>query len=398
MLFRSDNTGFYFLTDKDSQFKYMAYYDLKSETITKLYEENWDVESLALSFDDKYLAMQINRDGYSTLEIYNTKTAQFENVPSAPKGIMGYYGMNWASDSYKLLFSLTSGKRPTDVWMLDMENDTVSRQTFTPTEGIDSDEMVEPTLCHYSSFDGLTVPYWFYKSTKAGNGPVPVVIDIHGGPEGQERPTFNPLFQYLVNEGLNIIAPNVRGSVGYGKDYHHLDDVEKRLDSVADVDALVKHLVETGIAKKDKIAVMGVSYGGYMTLASITHYPDLWAAAIDTVGMSDLETFLENTADYRRAHRESEYGSLEHHRDVLRRVSPIHKVDEIVAPLMVIHGANDPRVPVSEADQIVKSLRDRNVPVEYLRYEDEGHGLAKRKNQLDCYPQVAEFLKKYLKV
>ena len=141
---------------------------------------------------------------------------------------------------------------------------------------------------------------------------------------------------------------------------------------------------------------MGASYGGYMTLASITNYPDLWAAAIDTVGMSDLETFLENTAEYRRAHRESEYGSLAEHREVLRRVSPIHKVDRIVAPLMVIHGANDPRVPVSEADQIVESLEKRGVPVKYLRYEDEGHGLSKLKNKLDCYPQAAQFLKEHL--
>ena len=209
---------------------------------------------------------------------------------------------------------------------------------------------------------------------------------------------FSPLIQYLVNEGLTIVAPNVRGSVGYGKTYHHLDDIEKRLDSVHDAACLAEHLVEAGIADKDKIAVMGGSYGGYMTLATTAFYPDLWVAGVDTVGMSNLETFLENTADYRRAHRESEYGSLAHHRHILRAVSPIHKVDDITAALMVVHGSNDPRVPVTEAEQIVASLRSRNVPVEYLLYTDEGHGLSKRKNQFDCYPKVAAFLKKHLKL
>ena len=207
---------------------------------------------------------------------------------------------------------------------------------------------------------------------------------------------YSPLIQYLVGQGFSVVAPNIRGSVGYGKEYHHLDDVEKRLDSVADVACLVQHLIDTDVADPDRVAIMGASYGGYMTLASITNYPDLWAAAIDTVGMSDLETFLENTAEYRRSHRESEYGTLAHDRETLRRVSPIHKVDQIVAPLMVIHGANDPRVPVSEADQIVASLENRGVPVKYLRYEDEGHGLSKLKNKLDCYPQVVEFLKEHL--
>lgn len=392
---KKDSTGFYFLTDKDSEFKYLAYYDVASGSFTKIYEENWDLEDLALSYDDKYLSMKINRDGYSVLEIYNTQTGAFENLPSLPKGVMAYYGSSWAPESHRLLVTLTSGQRPADIWMLDIDNEKVERMTFTDLQGICKDDLVEPELHHYNSFDGLSVPYWLYRGKKASRS---VVVDIHGGPEGQERPMFSPLIQYLVNEGLTIVAPNVRGSVGYGKTYHHLDDIEKRLDSVHDAACLAEHLVEAGIADKDKIAVMGGSYGGYMTLATTAFYPDLWVAGVDTVGMSNLETFLENTADYRRAHRESEYGSLAHHRHILRAVSPIHKVDDITAALMVVHGSNDPRVPVTEAEQIVASLRSRNVPVEYLLYTDEGHGLSKRKNQFDCYPKVAAFLKKHLKL
>jgi len=392
---KKDSTGFYFLTDKDSEFKYLAYYDVASGSFTKIYEENWDLEDLALSYDDKYLSVKINRDGYSVLEIYNTQTGAFENLPSLPKGVMAYYGSSWAPESHRLLVTLTSGQRPADIWMLDIDKEKVERMTFTDLQGICKDDLVEPELHHYNSFDGLSVPYWLYRGKKASRS---VVVDIHGGPEGQERPMFSPLIQYLVNEGLTIVAPNVRGSVGYGKTYHHLDDIEKRLDSVHDAACLAEHLVEAGIADKDKIAVMGGSYGGYMTLATTAFYPDLWVAGVDTVGMSNLETFLENTADYRRAHRESEYGSLAHHRHILRAVSPIHKVDDITAALMVVHGSNDPRVPVTEAEQIVASLRSRNVPVEYLLYTDEGHGLSKRKNQFDCYPKVAAFLKKHLKL
>ena len=200
-----------------------------------------------------------------------------------------------------------------------------------------------------------------------------------------------------MSEGIAVAAPNVRGSTGYGYTYTHLDDVEKRLDSVKDIAGLVEHLVREGIADADRLAVTGMSYGGFMTLSCATRLPDLWCCAIDTVGMYNLETFLENTAEYRRAHRETEYGSLAHHRQILREVSPIAKIDDIQAPLMVVQGRNDPRVPAEEAEQVVDTLRRKGHTVEYLCYEDEGHGITKLKNQLDCYPRMAAFLKKYMK-
>lgn len=394
---RSDSKGFYVTTDEDSEFLYVAYYDVDSGTLTRVYETDWDVDAVALSSDDKYLAIVVNADGYGELKMMDTTTGSFLAVPLPPKGfIYTYAGMDWSPEGHKLLFSFSSGRRPVGLWVLDVDRDCVYALTEGQTPELSKEELVEPELREFHSFDGLRVPYWLYRAPGANKTPGPVVLEIHGGPEGQEFPMYSPLIQYLVGQGFTVAAPNIRGSVGYGKKYHHLDDVEKRLDSVHDVACLVSHLVESKIADPKKVAVMGASYGGYMTLASITNYPDLWAAAVDTVGMSDLETFLENTAEYRRAHRESEYGTLAHDRETLRRVSPIHKVDEITAPLMVIHGANDPRVPVSEADQIVASLKKRGVPVKYLRYEDEGHGLSKLKNKLDCYPQVAAFLKEHL--
>lgn len=240
------------------------------------------------------------------------------------------------------------------------------------------------------------MPFWLYVPKGAEPKDLPVVVEIHGGPEGQELPTFAPFIQYLVSEGIAVAAPNVRGSTGYGKTYTHLDDVEKRLDSVKDIGSLVEHLVSKGIADRDRLAVNGMSYGGFMTLSCATRLPELWCCAIDTVGMYNLESFLENTAEYRRAHRETEYGSLIHHRHILREVSPIAKIDDIQAPLMVIQGRNDPRVPAEEAEQVVGTLQEKGHTVEYLCYEDEGHGITKLKNQLDCYPRMAAFLKQYM--
>ena len=394
---KSDSSGFYVTNDENDEFLHVSYYDVAKGVLRDVYHTDWDVSALALSCDDRYLAMVVNADGYGELKIWDTKSGGFLAAPRPPKGfIYTYAGMEWSPEGHKLLFSFSSGRRPTGLWVLDLDADSVYAVTDSAVGGIAPEEMAEPELGEFHSFDGLRVPYWLYRAPGGKAEPGPVVLEIHGGPEGQEFPMYSPLIQYLVGQGFCVVAPNIRGSVGYGKKYHHLDDVEKRLDSVHDVACLVQHLVDERIADPKRIAVMGASYGGYMTLACITNYPKLWAAAVDTVGMSDLETFLENTAEYRRSHRESEYGSLAKHRDVLRRVSPIHKVDQIVAPLMVIHGANDPRVPVSEADQIVASLEKRGVPVKYLRYADEGHGLSKLKNKLDCYPQVAEFLREHL--
>jgi len=221
---------------------------------------------------------------------------------------------------------------------------------------------------------------------------------IHGGPEGQAQPVFDYFVQYFISRGYGMFIPNVRGSSGYGKNYLALDNVEKRMDSVADLASAVKWLETQPDVDVKRIAITGGSYGGFMVLSALTTYPDLWAAAVDIVGISNFVTFLENTSAYRRSHREGEYGSLEHDREFLTSISPIHKVDKIVAPLMVIHGANDPRVPLSEAQQLVDALRKRNVPVEFLVYDDEGHGLVKLKDILDAYPKIADFLDRQLGV
>ncbi len=229
------------------------------------------------------------------------------------------------------------------------------------------------------------------------NNKFPVIVSVHGGPEGQERPGFNPLYQYYLSRGYAVLATNVRGSTGYGKTFAALDNIEKREDSVKDLAASVEWLKTSGGADEKRIAVMGGSYGGYMTMAAITLYPELFAAAVNTVGIVNWETFLKNTSGYRRRQREVEYGFLDKDIEFLRKISPIAKVDRIKTPLFVIHGKNDPRVPYTEAEQLVEALKKRNVAVEYKLFMDEGHGISKLKNRLELYPLVADFLDKYMK-
>lgn len=394
---RHDSKGFYLLSNRDSEFLRVWYYDLNTKQMTVAFSYDWDADRLALSADDRYLVVVVNEEGYGTLHLYDLATGTELNTVRPPNGVLAeHQQVSWSPKGHKLLFTLTSGKRPEGIWLLDVDQDTLRRISDDPMLPEEAAVVVEPLGGSYTSFDGLEVPYWLF--VPAGKKPenLSVVVEIHGGPEGQERPAFNAFIQYLVSEGFAVCAPNVRGSTGYGHTYTHLDDVGKRLDSVRDIDSLVDHLIKAGIACPGKLAVSGTSYGGFMTLSCASRYPHLWACAVDTVGMYNLVTFLENTAEYRRHHRESEYGTLEHDRELLFNVSPAAKIMDITAPLMVVQGRNDPRVPVTEAEQAVAALRKMGRTVEYICYDDEGHGVAYLKNKIDCYSKVAAFLKKYL--
>jgi len=259
-------------------------------------------------------------------------------------------------------------------------------------EGLPEDELVT-----WKSFDGRTIPGFLLRPRGGPNGPRPTVVQVHGGPEGQARPLWNPLTVALVAAGFNVLQPNVRGSSGYGRAYMSLDDVRLRMDSVKDLDAAAAWLAGSGVAPADRIGVIGGSYGGFMTLAAITFCAERrWAAAVDIVGIASFRSFFARTASWRRPLRAAEYGDPEKDADFLESVSPLNFIERIQAPLMVIHGANDPRVPVEEAEQIVSTLRSRGRDVEYLRYEDEGHGLAKAKNRADAWPKVVRFFEKHM--
>jgi dipeptidyl aminopeptidase/acylaminoacyl peptidase len=361
-------------TDVGSEFTRLAV--LRDGEPTFLTNDTGDVEAIAVHGERR--AWTVNEEGYGRLYLDG-------EAVELPDGVPG--GLAFSPDGSRLALHLSQPDDTTDVWIVDADR-AVRRVTRSARGGLGADAFRRPELEQVESFDGREIPYLRY-----GPRDAPTLCWVHGGPESQERPALNAVIQYLVSRGLSVAAPNVRGSTGYGRTYTKLDDVERRLDSVGDLAALARAL---GAERGVPVGVMGGSYGGYMTLAAITEYPALWRAAVDVVGIANFVTFLERTGAYRRALREAEYGSLATHRDFLESISPLAKVDRIETPLMVIHGANDPRVPVEEAEQIVTALRERGRPVEYLRYEDEGHGLVRLPNRLDAYPRVAAFLERHL--
>lgn len=394
----SDSSGLYVLSNRGRDFLSLGWLDLASGELTYLQENIWDADNLASSLDRTHLALSFNEEGYSRLELFDVSNGWQQRrelpLPSLPRGVV--VEIRWSPDGKQLALTLLSASTPMDIWVWDIEQQVFWQATRSSRGGIPHESFIEPSLVHYPTFDGRQIPAFLYLPPERPARNLPVVINVHGGPEGQARPIFNGVNQFLAAQGYAILTPNVRGSSGYGYTYMSLDDVRKRMDSVADLQHAALWLSESGLADPTRIVVMGGSYGGFMVLSAITTYPDLWAAAIDIVGIANFVSFLENTHPWRRKLRECEYGSLENDREFLEQISPIRQVESITAPLFVIHGANDPRVPVGEAEQIVAALRQRDVPVKYLRFEDEGHGLVKRANRLVAYPAVATFLDEYL--
>ena len=372
-------------TDRDGDFVRLARLDLSTLELEHLTPDDWDVEEVELSEDGRWLAVSRNFEGYSDFMLFSGKGRRVPG-PEMPEGIIG--GFEFSPDGERLAFTLTGPNHNPDVWVVDLPDGEARRLTRSSTAGIPPRTFRRPRVVRYPTFDGREIPAFFYEPETSPEN-APVVVNVHGGPESQSRPLFAPVTQYLLGRGYAVFAPNVRGSTGYGKGYTHLDDVYLRMDSVKDLAYAAEWLRDRG---HDRVAVMGGSYGGFMVLAALTEYPELWTAGVDIVGIANMVTFLENTGSYRRALRESEYGSLERDRGFLELISPLHKAEEITAPLMVIHGKNDPRVPVGEAEQIVEKVKKNGGAVEYLLYEDEGHGLVKLKNRLDAYPKIAAFL------
>lgn len=354
-----------------------------------------EVDGVVASPKGRWLAYTLNVDGQSSLKLLDVKRDTVTVVSGLPVGVISQ--LEFCQDESKLAFILDGPRNNPDVWLLDPATHKARQLTHSSRAGIPFSSFVEPEAVQYKTFDGRMIPAWWYPAPSKDGRLPPVIVYPHGGPESQTRPNFGALFQFFLSRGYAILAPNVRGSSGYGTAFLNLDNTTKRMDSVADLAHAAYWLRDQKKGDPKRLAVYGGSYGGFMVLAQVTHYPDLWAAGIDVVGICNFVTFLEKTGAYRRAHREQEYGNLREHRAFLEKISPLNHVDKIKCPMLVIHGANDPRVPVAEAEQIVAALKKRNIPVEYLRYEDEGHGLAKLRNRLDAYPKMAEFLDRYLR-
>ena len=365
-----------------------------------LADDEWNVDGVAIDHGSRRLVYSRNVDGYTDLRVAElVAPGRIDHFPSPdlPSSVAG--GVSFGPDGDRFALTVTRSDDTANVYVVETTTGDVERWTRASTAGIPHDSFVAPELVRYPSFDGLDVPAFFsLPETDTGHGETPVVVDVHGGPESQRRPSFRRVKQYLLSRGYAVFEPNVRGSTGYGKAYTHLDDVEQRMDAVADLKAGVDWLHDHPAVDPDRIAVMGASYGGFMTLAALTAYPDVWAAGVDIVGIANFVTFLENTGDWRRELREAEYGSLDTDRDLLEAISPIHNVEDIEAPLFVLHGENDPRVPVSEARRIVEEAQAAGVPVRELIFDDEGHGFTKLQNRVEAYSAIVDFLDTHLGV
>ena len=401
LAFDGKDDGIFFITDKYGSFNQLAYHDLETQDVTVISNDiPWDVDGFAISEDGNRAAFVVNENGYSSVYLLNPKSLKSRKVKAMPIGTIG--GLQFSKDNKNLGLTLNTFQSPSDTYLLELSRSPLGygkliRWTFSEVGGLDTTKFVEPDLIEYESFDGRKIPAFVYANKS--DEPQPVIISIHGGPEGQSRPRFSSTYQ-LWASSLNaaIITPNVRGSDGYGKEYLSLDNGYKREDSVKDIGALLDWIETQPHLDSERVAVYGGSYGGYMVLASAVHYSNRLKAAIDVVGISNFVTFLKNTKDYRRDWRRVEYGD-ERDPDMeafLQRISPNNNVDRINVPMFVVQGENDPRVPVTEAEQVVQSLRDNGKMVWYMNALNEGHGYRKKENR-DIYQQaVIVFLKENL--
>ncbi len=395
-LFNYEGTGIYYTSDENSEFSTLRYFDNASGKTTILTPDiNWDVQGVTLSDDGTKLAFTTNEGGIYKLYLMETETNKFEEVKNIPVGLIGGIGFN--DEGTKLGFTLNTSVSPGDGYSVNLDDYSVERWTYSEIGGLNSENFITPELINYKTFDGKEIPAFYYKPK--GEGPFPVLINIHGGPEGQYLPSFSSLMQYFIKEmGIAVIGPNVRGSTGYGKTYLEMDNWYKREESVQDIGALIDWIASQPELDSKKICVYGGSYGGYMVLASMTNYNDKIKCGIDVVGISNFVTFLENTQSYRRDLRRVEYGDerIPEMKEYLLKISPTTNVNKIKAPVFIVQGLNDPRVPVTEAEQILDAVKKNGIKAWYLMAKDEGHGFQKKVNRDYLNNAIVMFLEENL--
>ncbi|TFW35668.1 S9 family peptidase [Massilia horti] len=397
--FSHDGKGIYAVSDRGAEFKRLVYIDLATLQAKALTPDiNWDVEALDLSHDGRMLAFVANEEGTSVLRLMRTSDHKLVPLPKLPVGTIGR--IEWHRDSRHLGLSLSSATSPSDVYSIDIKTMAVTRWTRHEPMAVEMGKFVEPSLVRWKSFDGRMISGFAYRAPAARfPGKRPVLINIHGGPEGQFQPGFQGRNNYYTDEmGITVIYPNVRGSSGYGKSFLKLDNGRLREDSVRDIGALLDWIATQPDMDASRVAVMGGSYGGYMSLAVSTNYADRIAAAIDIVGISNFVTFLERTESYRRDLRRVEYGDERdpEMRQFLEKIAPLNNATKIRKPLFVVQGKNDPRVPYQESAQIVETVKKNEIPVWYMMANDEGHGFGKKGNQDYLFFSGIQFLNSYL--
>jgi len=396
-----DMKGIYVVADKFGDFQQLLYYDLESTNFESLTEQiPWDIKEVEVSPSGNILAFTSNEDGYTKLYLMDTKSRKL-NRAILPEGQI--FNLRFKPDGDELAMTLNTPTQPSDVYTLNLNSKKYLRWTYSEAGGLDTSAFVLPKLICYETFDSAggqprKIPAYYYEP-KGLKPPYPVLIDCHGGPAVQEKPYFSYLFQFYLKElGIAVIAPNVRGSTGYGREFMMLDDGYKRENAVKDIGALLDWIQEQPQLDAKRVGIKGGSYGGYMALASMVHYSNRLRCGIDEMGISNFVTFLENTGEYRQDVRRTEYGDERDPdmRTFLHRISPLTNAHKITKPMFIVQGLHDPRVPVSEAEQIVKAIRKNNTDVWYLLAEDEGHGFGKKSNRNIFQQVLILFLEKYL--
>lgn len=397
--FTGDGKSVVTTSDGAGEFRELVTLDLASKQAAPLGKPvPWDISSFSVSHDRKRLAVVVNEGGVSKLRVHDLPGGREKAIKTAlPAGTIG--GLGWHAGGRWLAFTLSSARSPADTYVLDAQTGVIERWTESEVGTLDPSTFSEPELVQWKSFDEREIPGFYYKPPARFQGKRPVVVIVHGGPEGQSQTGFIARNNYYLNElGVALLYPNVRGSTGYGKTYVRIDNGVQREDAVKDLGAALDWIATRPELDPERVMIMGGSYGGYMTLAASVHFADRIRCAVDIVGISNFVTFLENTEAYRRDLRRVEYGDERDPeiRKKLLEISPLTRADQIKKPLFVIQGKNDPRVPAGEAHQIVATLKQRGTPVWYLEGKDEGHGFAKKRNQdYQMYATIL-FMKQFL--
>jgi dipeptidyl aminopeptidase/acylaminoacyl peptidase len=396
--FSKDGKGIYVTTDKESEFHRLALLDLSTKQIKYLTSSiPWDVESFDLTHDGKRIAFVTNEAGLDVVHVRYANAEKDAPLPKLPLGVIGV--IRWHRNNHDLGFTVTNARGPGDAYSLDVTTGKLERWT-TSESAVKTDAFPDAELVKWKTFDGKEISGFLYRPPAAKfSGKRPVLVVIHGGPEGQSQPVFLGRSNYYLNElGIALIFPNVRGSTGYGKTFSLLDNGFQREDTYKDINALFDWIGTQAELDAQRICVTGGSYGGHMTLAVSTFYSDRIKCSVDVVGMSNLVTFLEHTEAYRRDLRRVEYGDERDAKmhDFLEKIAPMNNIDKIKRPMLVVAGRNDPRVPVTESEQIVAALKKEGTPVWYVMGKDEGHGFRKKTNQDFQFYATVEFLKEYL--
>lgn len=395
--FNKNKDGFWYITDKDFNFARLAYKNIKNNEVSFLSNLNWDVEQFEVSPNFDYIIYTTNEAGLSKMYHYDLKSKKTTTLNFLNNGLIG--GFEIHNDNQTIGFSYSDAQSSSDIYTYDLKTKQLTKWTESELGGIQPTDIALPKLIEWPSFDGLKISGFYYPASKKFTGKRPVIINIHGGPEGQSFPNFIGASNYFTNElGVAIIYSNVRGSTGYGKEFVKLDNGFLRENSVKDIGALLDWIKTQPDLDADRIMVMGGSYGGYMTLAVSFHYADKIRCAVDIVGISNFVTFLKNTESYRRDLRRVEYGDERDPKmyEFLEKISPLNNVDKMTKPMFIIQGTNDPRVPVTEATQMRDKLKAKGNIVWYLEAKDEGHGFRKKANSDFQRLAMIMFMKEYL--